>query len=291
MGNFMLSDLLNHGHDIRALSLPRGPAPLHCMAASAGYEQRSHEVYSWDGMKRGMSPFLVIQHTVVGEGRLDYAGTSYRLRPGQTMLVTVPHPHRYYLERGGHWEYFWAVLHGREALRLARDLLHAAGPVLDIGPPQIDRLAAACLALITTAKPTPGQASTAAYAAVAALHDGVFGDQTTAQPLNPTLTRVTDFIEANLASPLPIDRLAAMASTSRAHFVRQFTAALGLPPSDYVQSRRLDRIERLLLATEMKVSEIAKATGFSDPNYLAKSFRRHRGMAPLKFRATRAEAV
>src|SRR5690606_11051107 len=129
-GNFVLSQLLDHGYDIRRLALPRRSAPLHCMAISACYEQRMNEVYSWDGRKRGTAPFLVIQHTTYGEGRIDYAGAGYRLVPGQTMLVTMPHEHRYWLERGGHWEYFWMVLNGREALRLAREVLEAGGPVL-----------------------------------------------------------------------------------------------------------------------------------------------------------------
>ena len=288
----MLSDLLRHGHDIRALNPSRRPAPLHCMAASVGYEQRAQEIYSWNGMNRSTSPFLVIQHTVLGEGRLDYSGTSHRLHPGQTMLVTVPHPHRYWLERGGHWEYFWAVLHGREAMRLARELLDAAGPVLEVGPAVVDRLAAACLTLLTAPRLSPGTASTAAYSAMAALHDGVFGERATAdKALPPALTRVTDYVESHLGAPLSVDRLAALAGISRAHFVRTFTAALGQPPSDYVQARRLERIERLLLATEMKVTDIAAATGFADGNYLAKAFRRHRGMAPLDFRATRLEAT
>lgn len=286
----MLSDLLNHGHDIRALNLPRGGSSFHCMAASAGYEQRTHEIYAWDGRNRGTSPFLVIQHTTFGEGRLDYAGAQYRLTPGQTMLVTVPHAHRYWLEKGGHWEYFWAVLHGREAMRLARQILEAAGPVMMLDSVQTDRLAAACLTLITTAKPTPGQASTAAYAAMTTLHDATFGMRTADTPLPAALTRVTDFIEANIALPLPVDRLATVAGISRAHFVRQFSAATGQPPSDYVLNRRLERIERLLLATEMKVADIAAATGFNDANYLAKAFRRHRGLSPLEFRATRLES-
>ncbi len=291
MGNFMLSDLLSHGHDIRHLPRPKEAAPLHCMAASAGYEQRKNEVYNWDGLKRGTSPFLVLQHTTFGEGRLDYAGTHYRLTPGQTMLVTIPHTHRYWLEKGGHWEYFWAVLHGREALRLAREILDASGPVLTPGPALTDRLAGAVHALITTPKLTPGEASTAAYTAMSALHDAAFATRSADTPLPAALTRVTVFIEANLAAPLPVDRLAAIANLSRAHFVRQFTAALCLPPSDYVLNRRLERIERLLLATELKISEIAEATGFNDANYLAKAFRKHRGLAPLEFRATRAEAV
>lgn len=284
----MLSDLLAHGHDIRAL--PRPAVPLHCMAASVGYEQRAHEVYSWDGMRRGTSPFLVLQHTVLGEGRLTYAGTDWPLRPGQTMLVTVPHDHRYWLERGGHWEYFWAVLHGREAMRLAREVLDAAGPVLEMGP-LVDRLAAACLTLLT-APLTPGQASTAAYAAMTTLHDAVFGERSKPDtPLPAAMARVADYIDSHLAEPLTVDRLAMIAGLSRAHFVRSFTAATTLPPSDFVATKRIERIERLLLATEMKVSDIARATGFADGNYLAKAFRRHRGMAPLAFRATRAEAV
>jgi len=296
MGNFMLSDLLAHGHDIRILSLPKAAAPLHCMASSAGYEQRRGEVYNWDGLKRGTAPFLVLQHTTFGEGRLDYAGQLYRLTPGQTMLVTMPHAHRYWLEKGGHWEYFWAVLNGREALRLAREILEAAGPVLTLAPALIDRLAASCQTLITNPALTAGTASTAAYAALLALHDGAFASREAPSVqaralLPPALARVTDFIAANLALPLPVDRLAAVANLSRAHFVRQFTQAFGQPPSDYVLSRRLERIERLLLATELKVSQIAQATGFNDANYLAKTFRRHRGLAPLEFRATRAEAI
>ena len=288
----MLSDLLAHGHDIRVLSLNRGPAPLPCMAASVGYEQRKAEVYSWDGLKRGTSPFLVLQHTVLGEGRLTYAGTDYRLRPGQTMLVTMPHAHRYWLDRGGHWEYFWAVLHGREALRLAREIIDAAGPVLDLGPAMVDRLARACLTLLTDPKPTPGTASTAAYAAMTTLHDAVFAARTGADtPLAPALSRVVDHFETHLAEALTVDRLATIAGLSRAHFVRVFAATLGLPPSDFVQARRIERIERLLLATEMKISDIASVTGFADGNYMAKAFRRHRAMTPLEFRATRLEAT
>lgn len=286
----MLSTLLDHGHDIRRIDPERGASPLQCQALAAGYEQRRNEVYSWDGLKRGTSPFLVIQHTLLGEGRLDYAGTRYRLGPGQCMLVTMPHAHRYWLERGGEWEYFWLLLTGREALRLAREVLEHAGPVLRPDPGQIDRLAQACLTLLSAPRPSPGEASAAAYQAMAALHDAAFSGTPEPTALPPALARTLHYIETHLAEPLSIDRLAGVAGISRAHFVRQFTAALGQPPSAWVEARRLERIERLLLATEMSVGEIAHATGFADGNYLAKVFRRRRGLPPLAFRATRAEA-
>lgn len=281
----MLKELIDYGHRVRRLELPKSAVPLHCMAHSAGYEQRINEVYSWDGLQRGDAPFLVIQHTLVGEGRLDFAGTQYRLTPGQTMVLSLPHAHRYWLERGGHWQYFWMVLNGREALRLAREIIDAAGPVSTLPAAIVDRLAAACLLLIDRADISPGEASSATYAAMAALHDGVFAARATPErSLPPAMARVVAHIEANLARPLQVERLAAVAEMSRGHFVRQFALATGQAPSDFVLARRIDHIERLLLATDMTISAIATATGFADANYLAKAFRRKRAMAPLEFR-------
>ena len=288
----MLSQLIDHGHKVRVLTLPKSAVPLHCMAISAGYEQRQNEVYTWDGLQRGTAPFLVIQHTTVGEGRLDFAGTQYRLTPGQTMVLSLPHAHRYWLERGHHWEYFWLVLNGREALRLAREIIDSAGPVVTLTDPVVDRLAAACLTLIDRPNITPGEASSATYAAMAALHDGVFGpDSAPDRTLPPAFARVVAHVDANLTTPLQVDRLAAIAELSRAHFVRQFTAATGRAPSDFVMDRRIERIERLLLATDMSVVAIAAATGFADANYLAKAFRRRHGMTPLAYRAARRLAT
>lgn len=282
----MLSELLTHGHAIRILRPPKAPVALHCMAVSAGYEQRQNEVYSWHGLQRGTSPFVVVQHTLVGEGRLDFAGAQFRLRPGDTMVLTMPHDHRYWLERGGHWEYFWMVLNGREALRLAREVIDARGPVLRPQAGAVDRLAGACLALVRPHSAQPGEISAAAYAAMAALNDAAFSGVDEIEPdIPPALRRVMAHVQANIAAPLQIDRLAALAELSRAHFVRTFTAQLGVSPSAWVMGRRLERIERLLIATDLTIAAIAEATGFADANYLAKAFRRHRGISPLEFRS------
>ena len=77
----MLSALLSHGHDIRT-PVVGGPGALPCTARAAGYEQRINEHYSWEGLRRGTAPFLVVQHTTYGEGRLDHGGRSWRLTPG-----------------------------------------------------------------------------------------------------------------------------------------------------------------------------------------------------------------
>lgn len=286
----MLSTLLAHGHDIRTLA-PRGAVPsLGVLAEAVGYEQRRNELYSWDGMIRGTEPFLVIQHTILGEGRLDFGGVRHRLHMGQTMLVTMPHAHRYWLQRGGHWEYFWFILSGREALRLAREILAVAGPVLHPSDPASAQLASACQVLLTQPL-SPAQASVLGYQALAVLHDAAFAGAKPQAAFAPEMTRVLSHIEANLGSDLRVEALAQVSGLSRAHFVRRFAAEVGVPPSDHVFARRMDRVERLLTASEMKIADIARATGFADANYLAKAFRRHRKMSPMEFRAMRDEAL
>lgn len=281
----MLSELLSHGHAIKLLRPPKAQVALHCMAVSAGYEQRQNEVYSWHGLQRGTVPFVVVQHTLVGEGRLDFSGARFRLRPGDTMILTMPHDHRYWLERGGHWEYFWMVLNGREALRLAREIIDARGPVLQPAANVVDRLAGACLSLVGPQSALPGEISAAAYTAMAALNDAAFAGESEAEPdVLPGLRRVMAYVQANIAMPLQIDRLAALAELSRAHFVRTFTSQVGMSPSVWVLERRLERIERLLIATDMSISAIAEVAGFADANYLAKVFRRKRYMSPIEYR-------
>ena len=291
-GNFVLKDLIAYGHRVRVLDLPRAPVPLHAMAISAGYEQRANEVYSWDGLQRGNAPFLVVQHTLAGRGRLDFAGTAHVLTPGRTMLLSLPHAHRYWLERGQSWEYFWMVLNGREALRLAREAIDAAGPVLTPSQAIVDRLAAACLTLIERPDIQPGEASAATYAALAALYDAAFSGPRAPRPEVPApIGRAIAYAEENLARPVNVERMASVAQMSRAHFVRQFTAAAGTAPSAFLFERRIERVERLLLATDMSVSAIAAATGFANANYLAKAFRRVHGLAPLEYRTQARNAV
>ncbi len=285
MGDFVLSELIRHGHGLRLLSLPKGPLPLHCMGTGAGFERRFNEAYSWEGTKRGAVPFALIQHTIAGRGELDFEGTRHRLEPGDTMLLSLPHRHRYWLAQGESWEYFWITLNGREALRVARAVLDAQGPVLRPGREAIDRLAASCLTLMQGDVPI-GEASAAAYAGIMAVHDGALGGAAEASSLPAALLRVQRHIEQNLSDSLGVERLAAVAQLSRAHFVRLFTASVGMAPSSYVLEQRMARAERLLIATDSSVAEIAATCGFPNANYFGKAFRRKRGTTPSAFRAT-----
>lgn len=257
------------------------------MPTSAGHETRTGTGYDWDGLKRGRTPFTILQHTISGAGNLRFENRSFRLGPGDTMVLTVPHHHRYWLEPGGRWQFFWLSMNGEEALRIHREVIHTAGPVLHLGAAAVERLAGCCLALIGGEGITAGRASSIAYDAAMALFDDVFGAHAAPDALRGAMRPVIAHIEAHLGRPLPVAELARVAGMSRAHFSRVFAASEGLPPADYVLRRRLESAARLLVqGASLSVKEIAILSGFADPNYFAKAFRRHYRLSPTEYRSS-----
>ena len=55
--------------------------------------------------------------------------------------------------------------------------------------------------------------------------------------------------------------------------------------------QRLDLAERLLLATDATIGQIAHSCGFADGNYFGKAFRRLNGVTPGEFRSTRLRGL
>jgi len=285
MGDFMLNKLIANGPVEKMITLPRGHQRLHAMPTSTGYEIRTNRLYAFDGRKRSQKPFTVLQYTLKGAGNLRYENRLYRLQPGDAFLVLVPHNHRYWCEDGGYWEYFWLSFNGEEALRIHREILNVTGPVLKLKPKTLDCLAACSLRLIAGEAQAAGRASSIAYEAIMALYDDVFGARPIQKRKNHSIEHVITHIDKNLAQPLRVAELARISGLSRAHFSRTFSASEGMSPAEFVLQKRLAYAAKLLTkAGRLSIKDVSSLSGFDDPNYFAKAFRRHFGLPPSEFR-------
>jgi AraC-like DNA-binding protein len=283
----VLPKLIDLGPVTKMISLPRARQRLHTMPTSTGYDLKTDPSYSWDGRTRGQTPFTVLQYTISGVGNLRYGTRSYRIAAGEVMLLVVPHAHRYWVERGGRWEFFWISMQGAEALRIHREVLAAKGPVFRLQAATVEHLADCAYRLVIGDGLTPARASAISYEASMALYDDVFELIGHDLPENSVLRQVTDYIGAHLHLPLPVDELARLSGLSRAHFSRVFAAHEGLPPAEYVLNKRLDRAAKLLATSaDLPVKDVSGMCGFEDPNYFAKVFRRGFGVSPTEFRTT-----
>ena len=100
-----------------------------------------------------------------------------------------------------------------------------------------------------------------------------------------TVDRVAEFVDAHLDAPLSLARLAEAAHLSPFHFARAFRDTVGMPPHEFVTSRRMDRAAALLQNTAMPVADVANAVGFTNVSHFRRVFRRHTGRLPSDLRA------
>jgi AraC-like DNA-binding protein len=79
-----------------------------------------------------------------------------------------------------------------------------------------------------------------------------------------------------------------VAGLNPCHFARQFKAAMGLPPHQYVITRRVERARRLLRAgTDLSLAEVAAQVGFYDQSQFSHHFKRLVGVTPGQYRGSR----
>ena len=101
-----------------------------------------------------------------------------------------------------------------------------------------------------------------------------------------SIRRVRDYIDSHLTENITIETLATMVGLSVYYFARAFKQSIGMPPHEFILRRRVERADQMLHRTELPLSEIAAAAGFSDQSHLARHFRRQTGMTPSAARWT-----
>jgi AraC-like DNA-binding protein len=99
------------------------------------------------------------------------------------------------------------------------------------------------------------------------------------------LRRARDHVDRHYAEPQDLAALAQVAGLSKYHFQRLFKATYGLSPAAYLSQRRVERAQDLLRATNLTVTEVCHAVGFSSLGSFSARFRELVGQTPSAFQA------
>lgn len=87
----------------------------------------------------------------------------------------------------------------------------------------------------------------------------------------------------NLDNPPSLINLALQVGLNDYSLKRGFRQVFGQTVFGYLHDYRLKQAQQILLAGEMKVTEVAQAVGFGDRSYFAASFRKKFGMNPKQY--------
>jgi len=108
---------------------------------------------------------------------------------------------------------------------------------------------------------------------------------TTFVPPARHLLKAKDLADARYFEHLDVDALARAAGLSRAHFSREFRAAFGESPHNYLLTRRMERAAALLRNTDRSVADVCFSVGLQSVGSFTTSFKRTYGVTPTAYRA------
>ena len=93
------------------------------------------------------------------------------------------------------------------------------------------------------------------------------------------------YINQYYSEKIALAEIAKAASVSEREASRCFKKNIGQSPMEYLIQYRLNQSKKLLLETNMTITDICQQCGFSDSAYFGKVFRRFYGMTPGEYRS------
>lgn len=98
------------------------------------------------------------------------------------------------------------------------------------------------------------------------------------------MTQATQYIQKHYRQKLSLEEIAASCRMSPFHFSRQFKAATGFSPYEYLIKYRLDVAKQLLGTTDLTISQISDQVGFCSSSSFIAAFKKHAGVTPASYR-------
>jgi len=96
------------------------------------------------------------------------------------------------------------------------------------------------------------------------------------------LVKALSFVRENYNRSIQLNDAAEAAQVNAAHLSRLFVKHLKTNFIDYLTALRINEAERLLREKQITVKEAAFASGYQDPNYFSKIFKKIKGILPTE---------
>ncbi len=106
---------------------------------------------------------------------------------------------------------------------------------------------------------------------------------------NIVVKKFLQLVEENYHKNLPVNEYAGMLTITPNHLTQTVTLLTGKTTSQIIKSKQVLEIKRLLVHTNLSVTEIAGRLNFPDQSYFTKFFKRETGISPLQYRSKQME--
>jgi AraC family transcriptional regulator, arabinose operon regulatory protein len=236
----------------------------------------------------GAATTLVIL-CLAGRGWVRHAGSTQAVAAGDFVWLPANEPHAYGSGAEEPWTILWAHFTGAE-VGAWEGFLGVRGPqklaILALPDDRLDELA---LDRVYAALERGFAVRHLVTASAALRHALSVAVQLARDTLDPrsAAERVAHSIETvrrDWQRPHRLNELATAAHVSVAHYSALFRRHTGFSPIDFLIRLRVRHACRLLDTTSLAIGEIGERTGYDDPYYFTRCFRRVMGCSPRAYR-------
>ena len=98
------------------------------------------------------------------------------------------------------------------------------------------------------------------------------------------IARVEHYIQDHFRENINREDVAAIAYITPNYLSKQFRIKKGMNLREYINQIRIEEAKRLLLTTNLSVSEVAGLSGYENISYFSTVFRKYTGMSPIDWR-------
>lgn len=92
------------------------------------------------------------------------------------------------------------------------------------------------------------------------------------------------YIRKHLNEAIELEKLAEISCLSKDHFIRLFKKELGTTPLQYINQKKIEKSQLLLITEEIAVKEIAFQLAFEDYSYFNRLLKKITGVTPQEYR-------
>jgi AraC family transcriptional regulator of arabinose operon len=235
---------------------------------------------------RGTSDWLLIL-TVAGAGRVASGPAGLPARPGTVTLYQPGAAQHYRTDPASrHWHILWSHFHPRPHWGVWLNWPEVAPGLRTIrmaDPASLRQVQEALRDTIQLSRlPLPEGMDLAANAFERALlwiHSA-----NNSRALDDRVRHAVEVLAKSLQEPFSMETLARTCGLSVSRLAHLFRQEIGLPPQQYLEELRLQRAAQLLRSTGLRISEVARETGYAGAFYFSARFRKKFGRSPSEYR-------
>jgi len=218
-----------------------------------------------------------------GTGYVRIEGVTHRVGPGELVWVNCHHPHEHGAVPGDPWEVFWIRVEGPRLERMCTMLSATSDPIFPVADPSA--VYREIFDLMASHAPESAPLIHAAVARLLALVCCARQRADTEADIPAPLRQAVARMKLYYFETHTVAELAELAGMSPSHFAREFKAAFGTSPIDWLRRERISQAKRRLGDTNDPVQWIAAAVGYRDRFFFSKDFKKLTGFTPSQYRS------